>query len=231
MTARAQLAAIYIVALTPFCPSRIHNTVPAVCLLPVLKSFMDGPVQFLNTAFIPSSSLLQRTGSSHFHPSRLSLSVFLHVPRPVLLVFIPLPINCRDVLKVIHRSPILPCINVLRQCSCRRYPCPWRQRYHETQRRSAALQRQSLWQDRHRPNSRFFHCHSCKREWKLLGHRHQLQWVSIVQLLPVTGQLIWCDISGADGSRSIKTVQVDASGDGKNFVPATMTVDGDPVCN
>jgi len=33
--------------------------------------------------------------------------------------------------------------------------------------------------------------------------------------------------AGADGSRSIKTVQVDASGTGKNFVPATMVVNGD----
>ncbi|KAI9465352.1 hypothetical protein BJY52DRAFT_682882 [Lactarius psammicola] len=32
---------------------------------------------------------------------------------------------------------------------------------------------------------------------------------------------------GTDGSRSIKTVQVDASGTGKNFVAAKMVVDGD----
>jgi len=32
---------------------------------------------------------------------------------------------------------------------------------------------------------------------------------------------------GGDGSRSIKTVQVDASGTGKNFVPAKMIVNGD----
>jgi hypothetical protein len=42
---------------------------------------------------------------------------------------------------------------------------------------------------------------------------------------------MWYDISGADGSRSIKTVQVDASGNGKNFVPAQMIVNGDPVRN
>jgi len=34
---------------------------------------------------------------------------------------------------------------------------------------------------------------------------------------------------GADGSRSIKTVQVDASGNGTNFVPAKMIVNGDPA--
>jgi len=33
---------------------------------------------------------------------------------------------------------------------------------------------------------------------------------------------------GADGSREIKTVQVDASGTGKNFVAANMVVNGDP---
>ncbi|KAI0267558.1 hypothetical protein BGY98DRAFT_1023564 [Russula aff. rugulosa BPL654] len=33
---------------------------------------------------------------------------------------------------------------------------------------------------------------------------------------------------GADGSRSIKEVQVDASGTGKNFVPAKMVVNGNP---
>ena len=35
--------------------------------------------------------------------------------------------------------------------------------------------------------------------------------------------------SGADGSRSIKTVQINADGTGKNFVPATMIVNGDAV--
>ncbi|KAI0002115.1 hypothetical protein BJV74DRAFT_722801, partial [Russula compacta] len=33
---------------------------------------------------------------------------------------------------------------------------------------------------------------------------------------------------GADGSRSVKTVQVDASGTGKDFVAANMVVNGDP---
>jgi len=32
--------------------------------------------------------------------------------------------------------------------------------------------------------------------------------------------------AGSDGSRSIKTVQIDASGTGQNFVPATMLVNG-----
>jgi hypothetical protein len=35
--------------------------------------------------------------------------------------------------------------------------------------------------------------------------------------------------SGTDGSRSIKTVQVDASGTGSNFVAAQMLTNGDPV--
>ncbi|KAH9994221.1 hypothetical protein BJV77DRAFT_1101383 [Russula vinacea] len=34
--------------------------------------------------------------------------------------------------------------------------------------------------------------------------------------------------SGADGSRSIKTVQVDASGNGTHFVPAQILTNGDP---
>ena len=35
--------------------------------------------------------------------------------------------------------------------------------------------------------------------------------------------------SGADGSRSIKTVQVDTSGNGTHFVPAEILINGDPV--
>ena len=38
-------------------------------------------------------------------------------------------------------------------------------------------------------------------------------------------------LSGSDGSRSIKSVEVDPSGTGKNFVAATMLVNGDAVRN
>ena len=44
-----------------------------------------------------------------------------------------------------------------------------------------------------------------------------------------SGLLIVETFSGADGSRSIKEVQVDASGTGKNFVPAKMIVNGNAV--
>jgi hypothetical protein len=44
-----------------------------------------------------------------------------------------------------------------------------------------------------------------------------------------SGRLILENFSGADGSRSIKTVQVDASGTGKNFVAAKMVVNGNAV--
>ena len=44
-----------------------------------------------------------------------------------------------------------------------------------------------------------------------------------------SGRLIVETFSGADGSRSIKEVQVDASGTGTNFVPAKMVVNGNPV--
>ena len=47
--------------------------------------------------------------------------------------------------------------------------------------------------------------------------------------MTVTLQLIGPADSGADGSRSIKTVQVDTSGTGKNFVAAKMLVNGDGV--
>ncbi len=43
------------------------------------------------------------------------------------------------------------------------------------------------------------------------------------------GGLISETFSGADGSRSIQKVQVDASGTGKNFVAAKVTANGDPV--
>ena len=49
-----------------------------------------------------------------FHPLVCLFPSLFHFLRPVLLVFILLPINRRDVLKVIHRSPIPPRIDVLR---------------------------------------------------------------------------------------------------------------------
>ncbi|KAI9441733.1 hypothetical protein H4582DRAFT_2118987 [Lactarius indigo] len=54
--------------------------------------------------------------------------------------------------------------------------------------------------------------------WDLFAFRHRLQWASTL-----TNSLR----SGSDGSRSIKTVQVDASGTGQNFVAAKMVVNGD----
>jgi hypothetical protein len=52
---------------------------------------------------------------------------------------------------------------------------------------------------------------------------------SFTHMFPASGWLIVETFSGADGSRSIKTVQVDASGTGKNFVAAQMVVNGDAV--
>jgi hypothetical protein len=43
-------------------------------------------------------------------------------------------------------------------------------------------------------------------------------------------QLIGLADSGSDGSRSIKTVQFDSSGTGKNFLPAKILQNGDAVC-
>ncbi len=42
-------------------------------------------------------------------------------------------------------------------------------------------------------------------------------------------RLIAETFSGADGSRSIQKVEVDATGTGTNFVPAKMVVNGDAV--
>lgn len=44
-----------------------------------------------------------------------------------------------------------------------------------------------------------------------------------------SGRLIVETFSGADGSRSIQKVQVDASGTGKNFIAAKMIVNGNGV--
>ena len=44
-----------------------------------------------------------------------------------------------------------------------------------------------------------------------------------------SGRLIVETFSGADGSRSIQKVQVDASGTGKNLIAAKMVVNGDSV--
>jgi hypothetical protein len=44
-----------------------------------------------------------------------------------------------------------------------------------------------------------------------------------------SGRLIVENFSGADGSRSIKTVQVDATGAGTNLVAGKMVANGDAV--
>jgi hypothetical protein len=55
------------------------------------------------------------------------------------------------------------------------------------------------------------------------------EYIVRAHLLPANGSADWNAFSGTDGSRSIKTVQVDASGTGNNFVAAQMITNGDPV--
>ena len=131
-------------------------------------------------SFCPSSCHLSRIDSS-YSTYLVPLFPFLfHLPWLAPLVLIPIPINRPNVLKVLHRSSISPCINIFCQCSCWRNTCPRRQRQPIAQRRPETLQRQAMWECRHRQNPRYFYCHSRERRRNLLCLRHQFQPVSML---------------------------------------------------
>ena len=109
------------------------------------------------TPFTPTSAL------AYLEDRFLSFSIFFADPttfplHPAGPIFHSLLFSYRDVLQVIHCSYISPCFDVLRQRSCCRCSCSWRQREPGTKRCSTPIPGQALWQYKHRSKLRYFYC-------------------------------------------------------------------------